>query len=316
MRGEAPPLDVEVSLVNTDNRDLLRACLASLPEAAGALSWNATVVDNASDDGSSEVVRLEFPWARLIENPRRAGFSANHNQVIADVVRHDSARYVLVLNEDTELEPGSVEELVSFADREDRLGAAGPRLVEADGREQVSYFRFPGLLEQFWSTIRPGQPPRPAKTTGWLNGSCLLVRTEVLRRVGLLDPRFFIFFEDTDLCLRLHRAGWRSAVCGSSRVVHHGHKTVSQSGVGMHMERQMLRSRYLYFRKHHGRHTAALVVALVRMALGVRAGKAFLTGSVTRDGGERKLAGLLWSLARYDPVAPLPHESTATGAMS
>jgi GT2 family glycosyltransferase len=316
MRGEAPPLDVEVSLVNTDNRDLLRACLASLPEAAGALSWNATVVDNASDDGSSEVVRLEFPWARLIENPRRAGFSANHNQVIADVVRHDSARYVLVLNEDTELEPGSVEELVSFADREDRLGAAGPRLVEADGREQVSYFRFPGLLEQFWSTIRPGQPPRPAKTTGWLNGSCLLVRTEVLRRVGLLDPRFFIFFEDTDLGLRLHRAGWRSAVCASSRVVHHGHQTVSHSRVGTHMERQMLRSRYLYFCKHHGRHTAALVVALVRMALGVRAAKAFLTGSITRDGGERKLAGLLWSLARYDPIAPLPHESIATGAPS
>src|SRR5512133_586217 len=199
MQSEATPLDVEVSLVNTNNRDLLRACLASLPEAAGALAWHATVVDNASDDGSPEVVRLEFPWARLIENTQRVGFSANHNQVIGEVVSHDSARYVLVLNEDTELEPWSLEELVSFADREDRLGAAGPRLVEKDGREQVSYFRFPGVLEQFWSTLRPGQPPRPAETAGWLNGSCLLVRTEVFRRVGPLDVRFFIFFEDTDL---------------------------------------------------------------------------------------------------------------------
>jgi GT2 family glycosyltransferase len=316
MQGEATPLDVEVSLVNTNNRDLLRACLGSLPEAAGALRWHATVVDNASDDGSPEVVRIEFPWARLIENPQRAGFSANHNQVIGDVVSHDSARYVLVLNEDTELEPGSLEKLVSFADREDRLGAAGPRLVEKDGREQVSYYRFPAVLDQFWWTLRPGQTPRRAETAGWLNGSCLLVRTKALRQVGSLDARFFIFFEDTDLGLRLYRAGWRSAVCESSRVVHHGHQTVSQSGVGTHMERQMLRSRYLYFRKHHGRYPAALVVALVRMALGVRAGKAFLTGSITRDGGERRLAGFLWSLARYDPVAPLPHESIATGAPS
>jgi GT2 family glycosyltransferase len=316
MQGESAPLDVEVSLVNTNNSDLLRACLASLPEAAGARSWHASVVDHASDDGSPEVVRIEFPWARLIENPQRAGFSANHNQVIGDVVSHDSARYVLVLNEDTELESGSLEELVSFADREDRLGAAGPRLIESDGREQVSYFRFPGVLEQFWSTLRPGPPPRRAETGGWLNGSCVLVRTEAFRRIGPLDERFFIFFEDTDLGLRLHRAVWRSAVCKSSRVVHHGHQTVSQSGVGTHMEQQMLRSRYLYFRKHHGRRTAALVVALVRMALGVRATKAFLTGFITRDGRERRLAGLLWSLARYDPVAPLPHESMASGATS
>jgi N-acetylglucosaminyl-diphospho-decaprenol L-rhamnosyltransferase len=316
MQGEAAPLDVEVSLVNTNNRDLLRACLASLPEAARALTWHATVVDNASDDGSPEVVRLEFPWARLIENTQRVGFSANHNQVIGEVLSHDSARYVLVLNEDTELEPGSLEELVSFADREERLGAAGPRLVEKDGREQASYFRFPAVLEQFWSTLKPGKPPRRAETGGWLNGSCLLVRTEALRRVGPLDARFFIFFEDTDLGLRLHRAGWRSAVCESSTVVHHGHQTVSQSGAGTHMERQMLRSRYLYFRKHHGRHTAALVVALVRMALVVRAAKALLTGSIRRDGGERRLAGFLWSLARYDPVTPLPHESMATGVTS
>jgi GT2 family glycosyltransferase len=314
MQTETAPLDVEVSLVNTNNRDLLRTCLASLPEAAGTLNWRATVVDNASDDGSPEVVRLEFPWARLIENAQRVGFSANHNQVIGYVVSHDSARYVLVLNEDTELESGSLEKLVSFADREDRLGAAGPRLVEEDGREQPSYFRFPAVLEQFWSTLRPGQPPRRATTTGWLNGSCLLVRTEALRRVGPLDARFFIFFEDTDLGIRLHRAGWRSAVCESSRVVHHGHQTVSQSDVGTHMERQMLRSRYLYFRKHRGGHTAELAVALVRVALGVRAAKAFLAGSMTGDRGERRLAGLLWGLARYDPVAPLPHESMPTGA--
>jgi len=316
MEAEPARVDVQISLVNTDNAELLRRCLASLPAAAGSITWRASVVDNASRDGSGEVVRREFPWARLLENGRRLGFSANHNQVIGDVIGHDSARYVLVLNEDTELEPGSLERLVSFADREDRLGAAGPRLVEKDRRDQVSYFRFPGVLEQFWSTLRPGRPPHRVEGEGWLNGSCLLMRTEALRQVGPLDARFFIFFEDTDVGLRLLRAGWRSAVCESSRVVHHGHQSVSQSGVGTYMEQQMLRSRYLYFRKHHGGYKATLVVALIRVALGVRAAKALLAGAVTGDGGERNLAGLLWTLARYDPVAPLPHESMSTGALS
>jgi GT2 family glycosyltransferase len=313
MQGEAVRLDVEISLVNTNNRDLLRACLGSLPEAAGALTWHATVVDNASDDGSPEAVRLEFPWARVIENPQRVGFSANHNQVIGDVVSHDSARYVLVLNEDTELAPGSLEELVLFADRRDRVGAAGPRLVETDGKRQASFFRFPTLSGEFWWALRPGRSLREAPNDGWLNGSCLLVRTDALRQVGTLDARFFIFFEDTDLGLRLHRAGWRSAVCESSRVVHHGHQTVSQSGVGTHMERQMLRSRYLYFRKHHGRYRSALLAALVRVALAIRATKASAGAILYRDPSERRLAELLWDLVRYDPQKVLEHEAFALG---
>ncbi len=316
MQPETAPLDVQVSLVNTNNHDLLRACLASLPAAAGSLSWRATVVDNASEDGSPELVRSDFPWAHLIENPRRAGFSANHNQVIGEIVSHASARYVLVLNEDTELEPGSLEELVSFADRHDQVGAAGPRIVEAYGQQQASFFPFPTIFGEFLWSLRPGRLLLQSPEDGWLNGSCLLVRTDALRQVGALDAGFFIFFEDTDLGLRLHRAGWRSAICESSTVVHHGHRAVSQSSVSTEMERQMLRSRYLYFRKHHGRYRAALVVALVRTALAARAAKAFLTGSIRGDGGERRLAGLLWSLARYDPVAPLPHESLATGAAS
>jgi len=311
MQSEGPPLDVEVSLVNTNNRDLLRACLASLPAAAGALRWQATVVDNASDDRSPEVVRLEFPWARLIENPQRAGFSANHNQVIGEVVSHDSARYVLVLNEDTELEPGSLEELVSFADREARLGAAGPRLVEPNGKQQASFFPFPTFSGEFWWALRPGRSLLEAPDDGWLNGSCLLLRTDALRQVGTLDVRFFIFFEDTDLGLRLHRAGWRSAICESSTVVHHGHQTVSQSGVGAHMERQILRSRYLYFHKHHGPYHSALLALLVRVALAIRATKASAIASLRRDPSERKLAELLWGLVRYDPQKALDHEAFA-----
>jgi N-acetylglucosaminyl-diphospho-decaprenol L-rhamnosyltransferase len=316
MQPEPTAVDVEVSLVNTDNADLLRCCLASLPGAAGASTWHATVVDNASRDGSVELVRREFPWVGLMENRTRRGFSANHNRVIEQVLTRASARYVLLLNEDTELEPGSLEKLVAFADDEHRLGASGPRLVELDGEEQVSYFRFPGVVEEFWSTLRPGRPKRRAVDCGWLNGSCLLVRADVLRDIGTLDERFFIFFEDTDFGLRLHQAGWQSAVCDAATVVHHAHRTVSQPSASSPMERQMLRSRYLYFRKHHGVYRAALVTGLVRVALAIRAAKALATSSLTGDGGERRLAELLWSLARYDPEVPLPHEAVAAGALT
>jgi N-acetylglucosaminyl-diphospho-decaprenol L-rhamnosyltransferase len=308
----ADVVDVEVSLVNTDNRELLARCLASLPAAAGSATWRVTVVDNASRDGSSGVVRTEFPWARLLENATRRGFSANHNRVIDEVLAKGSARYVLVLNEDTELEPNSLKELIAFGDGRPRLGAIGPRLVGSDGREQPSYSRFPRVERQFWETLRPGRPAQTVEADGWLNGSCLLIRADALRDVGALDERFFIFYEDTDFGLRLHRAGWRSAVCRSARVVHHGHQTVAGSSTAGPMERQMLRSRYLYFRKHHGSARARLVAALVRFALMVRAAKA-LVGSLRGDKGERTLARLLWTLARYDPLVPLAHESAAAG---
>jgi GT2 family glycosyltransferase len=312
MTADSAVVDVQISLVNTDNRDLLARCLASLSAAAGSISWRATVVDNASRDGSAELVRRDFPSVRLLENRTRRGFSANHNRVIKEVLSLGSARYVLVLNEDTELEPGSLQKLTAFADDERRLGAIGPRLVGPDGREQLSYFSFPAVSQQFSETLRPGRARQPADDAGWLNGSCLLIRTEALRDVGGLDERFFIFWEDTDLGLRLHRAGWRSAVCDAARVVHHEHQTVASSSAGAAMEQQMLRSRYLYFQKHHGALRAWLVAALVRLALSLRAAKAFV-GSLGRDAGERTLAGLLWRLARYDPCVPLAHELAAAG---
>lgn len=307
----ADVVDVEVSLVNTDNRELLARCLASLSAAAGSATWRVTVVDNASSDGSSEVVRREFPWARLLESAARRGFSSNHNRVIHEVLAKGSGRYVLVLNEDTELGPGSIQELIAFGDRDPRLGAIGPRLVGSDGREQPSYFRFPRVGRQFWDTLRPGRPAQTVETDGWLNGSCLLIRTDALRDVGGFDERFFIFYEDTDLGLRLRRAGWRTGVCDTARVTHHEHRTVSSAASGGAMEWQLLRSRYLYFRKHYGTTRAQLVAALVRGAFAIRASKALVVGAVQRNSAERQLANHLWELATYSPQKVLPHEVTA-----
>ena len=309
-----PELDVQISLVNTDNRQLLQKCLASLPAACEGITWRATVVDNASSDGSGEMIASDHPWANVLRNDVRLGFSANHNQIIVPAVESLQARYVLILNEDTELEPGAVAELVRFCDADARCGAAGPVIVGPDGLVEPSLFPFPSVSSEFRASLLPGRPGDGPAPTGWLNGSCVLARADALREVGPLDERFFIFFEDTDLCVRLARAGWTVRLCERARIVHLGHQTVSKRPLGDSMERQMLRSRYLYFCKHEGRLRARLVKGLVRIAFAARATKALLGGVVARDSGERDLASLLWRLARYDPEERLPHESRSGAA--
>jgi GT2 family glycosyltransferase len=139
-----------------------------------------------------------------------------------------------------------------------------------------------------------------------LNGSCLLVRAEALREVGILDEQFFIFFEDVDLGIRLRRAGWESVACEAATILHHGHQTVSQPGVGGAMEKQMMRSRYLYFRKHLGPVRAGIGSVLIRAALLLRAAKPMACG-LFRPAASAQ-ADLLLGLVRYDPAFPLPHE--------
>jgi N-acetylglucosaminyl-diphospho-decaprenol L-rhamnosyltransferase len=304
-------LDVEISLVNTSNRELLARCLASLPEACEGLTWHVTVVDNASDDGSAEVVARDYPWARLIRNDRRLGFSVNHNKVLLPALGDGGPEFVGVLNEDTELDPGSLTEMVHYCRLHDDVGVVGPVIRGADGNVQPSYFPLPTIREQFRSSLRPGIERSNVTGSGWLNGSCLVIRTAALREIGSLDEGFFIFYEDTDLGMRLQRGGWRSEIDNMATMLHHGHSTVSTPALGSAMERQMIRSRYLYFRKHHGRRAAAALDLAVRLAYLVRASKALLAGVVTRNGKERGHAKMLFALTRYDPREPLPHEGTA-----
>jgi GT2 family glycosyltransferase len=303
-------LTASISILNYQRRDALRRALeAAREQRSGVLEIIA--VDNASTDGSAEMTEAEAPWAKLLRNDARLGFSANHNQVIRHALEEGQARYVLILNEDTELEPGSVVELVRFCDADGHCGAAGPVIVGADGLVEQSLFAFPTIFGQFRASLVPGRQNGQPPPAGWLNGSCVLVRAEALREIGPLDERFFIFFEDTDLCFRLTHAGWTARICEQARILHLGHQTVSRRPLGDSMERQMLRSRYLYFRKHEGPARARAVAELVRIALATRATKALAAGVVAGDRGERDLASYLWRLARYDPRDALPHESGA-----
>jgi N-acetylglucosaminyl-diphospho-decaprenol L-rhamnosyltransferase len=302
--------DLVISVICTDNRAALESCLQALPLAAEGLSWHATVVDNACTDGAGEMVHDRFPWATVICNEVRRGFSSNHNQALLPVIEQSSARYVMILNDDTILDPLSLATMVSMMDQNPDLGALGPSMRGIDGAAQDSLLSFPTPVRIALQSLRPGRAaPPPGDRAGWLNGSCVLLRPQAVRDVGTLDERFFIFFEDTDLGLRLRDGGWRSTVAPDAGMIHLEHSTVSMPALNSSMARQMLRSQWLYVGKHNGPKKAAMVAGLVRACLTARLVKAFTLGWLRRDQQELEKARHLLVLARYRASEPLPHES-------
>lgn len=302
--------DVAISIVCTNNAALLAGCLNTLAAACDGLRWRVTVVDNASTDGTFEIVREQFDWATVVRNDSRRGFAYNHNRTIVAALDRSDVRYVLVLNDDTLLDPGSVCRMVREMDEVRNLGALGPRIRGVDGSSQQSLFGFPSVGHLLLHQFCPARPPGWCAGVGWLNGSCLLLRLEALAEVGPLDESYFIFFEDTDLGLRLADAGWLSAVSRDAGMVHLGHETVKIPELSRIMARQMLRSQWLYVVRRKGRPAALVVSAGTRLALVLRCLKSVVC-AVLGDHRAWAQAGLFISLAAYRPARLLSHESSS-----
>ncbi len=173
------------------------------------------VVDNASHDATADVLAAALPRAEVLRLPVNVGFGAAHNRAVERGGERWAERpYVLLLNPDCTLEPGALEALVEVLDANPRVGAVSPQLVNADGSLQGS--ARPAFFREDRRAValeRPGP-------TEWLRGSCLVVRRSAWREVGGFDPRYFLFYEDDDLCLRLQRAGWACWLVPHARAVH------------------------------------------------------------------------------------------------
>lgn len=295
---EPSSADVEISIVSLGDLDQLSGCLAGLPAACAGLAWRVTVVDNSPGDGLDLARILAGLPAAVVRSAVRRGFAANQNLVLGPVVASARARHVLILNDDTELDPGAVTRLVSHADADPRLGAVGPAIRDGRGAREPDLYAWPAVWEQALAVALPGRAPRRPPASGWLNGAAILARTACLAEVGIFDPSFFLFFEEADLCLRMVRAGWRLDVCPAASLVHHRHGTTGQRTLNLRIEQQMLRSRHLFFAKHHGAAAATALGALSRVALALRAAKA----AAARE--DRGAAGVLWRLAAYAPSRP------------
>ena len=277
-RVSARSLDLSVSIVNTNSRELLLACLESLAPVEAEI----VVLDNASEDGSAAAVRERFPHVRVIEQEHRAGFGSNHNTVI----RATTGRYVYVLNEDTTANDWSFERITEYLDAHPQVAALGPRLVYPDGRLQDSAWRFPTPLVSTMGLATLGQlgvkqsKGASVRPVDWVMGAALVLRREALDQVGLFDEDFFLYSEEVDLQARLRQAGWETHYFPELTVVHH--ESQFSAGIPERRINEMWRSRHRYWRKHHSR-MGARVAAL---ATGSQyAARALLSWAARRDPG-------------------------------
>ena len=266
---------LSVIIVNWNTRDLLAQCLTSLyadvPFASFA-PFETFVVDNGSTDGSTAMVRERFPWVQLIENRKNVGFAAANNQAI----RQSRGRYVLLLNSDTEVRPGALRALVTFMEVHPQAGAAGARLLNADGSLQPSCHLMLTPWREFWRLLFLERVRRWAtydmdhwdldtpREVEVIKGACLMLRREALDQVGLLDERYFMYTEEMDLCYRLLREGWKLYWVPQAQVVHYDGQSTRQVAEAMYV--QLYRSKVQFYRKIGGEAHARLFKRLLRLA--------------------------------------------------
>lgn len=242
-------------IVNWNTREQLSSCLSSLRRGT-RVRQNIWVVDNASTDRSAEMVRRDFPEVRLIINERNAGFAAANNLALRIA---EPSRYILLLNPDTEVQVSAIDALVAYLDRHSDVGAAGVQLLNPDGTKQRSFDYFYSFVASFRRNLMinsllrrtPGiieEANCGAIAVDWLIGACVMLRSEAIQQVGLLDETFFMYGEEVDLQRRLHNAGWAVMMLPSVHIVHHGGASSQQ--ISLRMMIQEYRSRYLLIRKH------------------------------------------------------------------
>jgi GT2 family glycosyltransferase len=249
-------VDLSICMLAWNGIDFTLACLASIPAAVGRLKIETILVDNGSTDGSPDAVAKQFPGVKLVRNDMNCGFSIAVNQGV-DLA---TGRYLLVLNNDTRIVPGSLEAVVSFMDQHPDAGIVTPQLIYEDGRLQNSIANFPSFQEIFIGKtilrlLFPGK--YPSKLTAFTQpvevesvvGAAMFVRKEVVDKIGGIDEGFFIFFEETDWCLRSFRAGWKAYLLPDAKLIHHQGQTVNRAHVRKRIE--YTRSLFRYFRKNH-----------------------------------------------------------------
>lgn len=285
-------LDLAIVVVNYNTKDLLRACLRSVYASEGAFIMHATVVDNASSDGSVDMVRQEFPQAGIIAAPRNGGFSYANNIGLrsygfgSEPPPTDLPRYALLLNPDTELPPTALAGMLALMDARTELGASGPKLILPDGSldkacrrafpsPQSFIYRAAGLSKLLPNSRRFGQynltylPEDEEAEVDSVVGAFMLVRRQAILAAGLMDEAFFMYGEDLDWAFRIKQQGYKVWYYPKVHVFHH--KGAASKG-STRVRRAFYDAMRIFVRKHYRAETPAWLYWLIMAGISVKGG--------------------------------------------
>ncbi len=229
-------IDLSIIIVNHNGRKLLEDCLNSVYHNTHKINFEIIFVDNNSSDDSVEFVKTKFPSVRIIQNKENLGFSGGNNQGL----KVHQGRYALLLNTDTVVKNGAFDRMLEFMDQNPKAGACGPRLMNSDGTPQHQGGLF---ARKFWLSKVPVK-------VDYVLGACLMVRREVVDKVGGLDENFFFSNDDLDWCRRMRKAGWDVYFVPQAEVIHFGGFTIKRFNRRLFVEG--FRGGLYFCKKHYG----------------------------------------------------------------
>jgi len=235
-------MSLTVAIVNYNSRELMISCLQSIVQAGIQLKHEIIVVDNNSCDGSVDTVRTLFPFVCLLESKHNLGFGHAVNLAFS----HTISKYLLVLNPDIEVSQDSVDKLVEYMELHQRIGLCAPRLINPDKTLQYScrrYYTWKAIIlrRTILGSFFPDHPAlrnhlmmdwdhSTACEVDWVLGAAFMLRREAIPDGRVMDEQFFLYFEDVDLCLRLHNAGWKVMYYPEAVMVHHHRRSSARGG--------------------------------------------------------------------------------------
>jgi len=229
-------MDLSISIVTHNSARMIYQCLESILNCEYPFAYEVFVVDNCSLDETAADLQQRFPQVQLVRNTRNVGYARANNQAI----RRSRGEYILIVNPDIVVRQGTLEKMLDYMKSHPEAGVAGCQLFYPSGELQLSCRRFPTLTTFLLRGSRIGDlfPHIPFLEqyllqnedhcrdldVDWCLGSCLLIRRKALDEAGLLDERFFLYYEDIDLCFRIKQKGWKVAYVAGAEMVHHYHR--------------------------------------------------------------------------------------------
>jgi len=280
------PMDLSIAIVSWNTKGLLEECLESIFNTTHDIDFEVIVVDNASSDGSIDMVHEKYPQVLLVESAENVGFARANNKAY----EVSSGRHFMILNPDTKV-LSDIGPIVRFLDDNESVGAAGCRCVNSDMSIQRNWFDY--YPSFFWELIPYSARELAQKLlfqrsvdnqfdTKWVGGQCMTVRREVIESVGGMDPGYFMYSEETDWCFRIRKAGWRICHYPEIAILHYGGQSTKQMQSRMLIE--LYRSKFQFMGKNISAHKARAFVRGLMVKTWIQRSIMRLQRKVSNDG--------------------------------